>query len=141
MKMTKEEMNNLKENTQEKQLMQVNENSIFYRIKNFFKNLFRKKDESNNYIINEQDIDYKKETEEQRNRFLEEIRKVEDDETRLLKLQMQYSNGEISPEELSNEQINSLRELYKKQIAKLKKFNAIRRRKIFEYIKKLETNN
>jgi len=139
--MIKEEMNNLKENTQEKQLIQVNENSIFFRIKNFFKNIFHKKDKNNNYTINQPYADYIEEKEKQRNRFLEEIRKVEDDETRLLKLQMQYNNGKITPEELSDEQINSLRELYKKQIAKLKKSNAIRRRKIFGYIKKIEANN
>ena len=42
----------MKENTQEKSLVQVNENSIFYKIKKFFKNLFNKNSEitNNSYI-------------------------------------------------------------------------------------------
>ena len=33
----------MKENTQDKSLVQINENSIFYKIKNFFRSLFGKK--------------------------------------------------------------------------------------------------
>ena len=48
-----------------------------------------------------------------------------DEETKLLKLQKQYRSGKIKGEELTEEQINALSELYDKQIAKLKETNSI----------------
>ena len=42
----------MKENTQEKSLVQVNENGIFYKIKKFFRNLFNSNaNTTNNYAI------------------------------------------------------------------------------------------
>ncbi len=41
----------MKENTQEKSLVQVNENSIFYKIKSFFRNLFNKNTEIKSNLI------------------------------------------------------------------------------------------
>ena len=72
---------------------------------------------------------------------MEEIRKVEDEETKLLKLQKQYRSGEIKEEDLTEEQIKSLNKLYDKQITNLKKSNEIRKQKISDYRKRLQTNN
>ncbi|HJJ18899.1 MAG TPA: hypothetical protein OIM61_06550 [Clostridiaceae bacterium] len=131
----------MKENTQEKSLIQVNENSIFYKIKSFFKNLFKK---NNNTIDNYSVIEEKDRSEKNSNKkdsFLENIKNIENEETKLLKIQKQYRSGEIKEEELTEEQVKSLCELYDKQIANLRKSNEIRKQKLLEYRKKLQTDN
>ena len=72
---------------------------------------------------------------------MESIRNIEDEETKLLKLQKQYRSGKIKEEELTEEQVNSLCILYDRQIASLKKSNEIRKQRLLEYRKKLQTNN
>ena len=131
----------MKENTQEKSLVQVNENGIFYKIKKFFKNLFNKNtDTSNNYAIVKEPENFV-ESENKKNSFMESIKNIEDEETKLLKLQKQYRSGEIKEEELSEEQVNSLCKLYDKQIANLRKSNEIRKQRILEYRRKMQTDN
>lgn len=127
-------------NTDEKSLVKINENSIFYKIKQFFRNLFHKNEtvvtadsaEANNIISSD---------EAKTNSFMEEIKKVENEETKLLKLQKQYRSGEIKEEDLTEEQVNSLCALYDKQIANLRKSNEIRKQKLLEYRRKLQTDN
>ena len=131
----------MKENTQEKSLVQVNENGIFYKIKKFFKNLFnRNANTTNNYAI-VKETESLVANENKKNSFMESIKNIEDEETKLLKLQKQYRSGEIKEEELTQEQVNSLCALYDKQIANLKKSNDIRKQKLLEYRRKLQTDN
>lgn len=131
----------MEKNTQEKSLVQVNENSIFYKIKRFFKNLFNKNaDTTDNYVAiknNNNSV----ESENKKNSFMESIKNIEDEETKLLKLQRQYRSGEIKEEELTEEQVNSLCTLYDRQIANLKKSNNMRKQRLLEYRKKLQTDN
>ena len=129
----------MKENTQGKSLVQVNENSIFYKIKKFFKNLFNKNSEiTNNYaIIEEQKVNL--ENGNKKKSFMESIKNIENEEIKLLKLQKQYRSGEIKEEELTEEQVNSLCALYDKQIENLRKSNEIRKQKLLEYRRKLQT--
>ena len=132
----------MKENTQEKSLVQVNENSIFYKIKSFFRNLFRRNkfvSEVNAIENNTENI--ATERENTKNSFMEAIRNIEDEETKLLKLQKQYDNGEIKEEDLTQEQYISLCNLYDKQIVDLRKSNEIREQKLLEYRRKLQTDN
>lgn len=131
----------MKENTQEKSLVQVNENSIFYKIKSFFRRLFYRKQVVNEVNVIENNIEEPTEKENAKNSFMEEIRKIEDEETILLKLQKKYRRGEIKGEELSEEQILSLGKLYDKQIAELRKYNEREKQKLLEYRRKLQTNN
>ena len=127
----------MKENTQEKSLVQVNENGIFYKIKSFFKNLFNRNNTANNYAIVKEDKSIV-ESENTKNAFMESIKNIENEETKLLKLQKQYRSGEIKEEELTQEQVNSLCALYDKQIANLKKSNDIRKQKLLEYRRKMQ---
>jgi len=120
----------MKENTDEKSLVRVNESSIFYKIKRFFKNLFIKHNSVDNSIVEE--IAVIKQDEDKRNQFMEQIRKIEDEETILLKLQKKYRNGEIKVKDLTDEQVSSLCKLYDKQISNLKKSNKIRKQKLLE---------
>jgi len=131
----------MKENTQEKSLVQVNENSIFYKIKSFFRNLFHRKQVVNEVNIIENNIEEPTEKENTKNSFMEDIKNIEDDETKLLKLQKQYRSGEIKEEELTEEQVNSLCSLYDRQIANLRKSNEMRKQKLLEYRRKLQTEN
>ncbi len=128
----------MKENTQEKSLVQVNENSIFYKIKKFFRNLFRKDTEVESNDVVKENISNNIENETKKSAFKESIKNIEDEETKLLKLQKQYRSGEIKEEELTQEQVNSLCALYDKQIANLKKSNEMRKQKLLEYRRKLQ---
>lgn len=129
----------MKENTDEKSLVRINENSIFYKIKQFFKGLFYKKEPINNTIVEANKVILPNEN--KKNKFMEEIKNIEDEETLLLKLQKQYRSGQIKEEELTEEQVNSLCSLYDKQIANLRKSNENRKQKLLEYRRKLQTNN
>lgn len=128
----------MKENTQEKSLVQVNEKSIFYKIKSFFRNLFSKNIKIEENIVSEENIDNNTKIEEKKSEFLESIKNIENEETKLLKLQKQYRNGEIKEEDLTEEQKKSLYDLYDKQIANLKKSNEFRKNKILQYRKTLK---
>lgn len=130
----------MKENTQDKSLVQVNNNSIFYKIKKFFRSLFYRAN-SNVESINVTETITINNNESNKNSFREEIRNIENEETKLLKLQKQYRSGEIKEEELTEEQVNSLCALYDKQIADLRKSNEIRKQRLLEYRRKLQTDN
>lgn len=131
----------MRDNTQEKSLIAVNENSIFYKIMNFFRNLFHKHIAIENYTVIESGISALLEKENNKNSFMESIKNIENEEKKLLKLQKQYRNGEIKEEQLTQEQINSLSALYDKQIANLRKSNQIRKQKLLEYRKRLQTDS
>ena len=130
----------MKENTQDKSLVQINENGIFYKIKNFFKDLFNRNNNTTNYAIVKEDKSIV-ESENTKNAFMESIKNIENEETKLLKIQKQYRSGEIKEEELTQEQVSSLCALYDKQIANLRKSNEIRKQKLLEYRRKLQTGN
>lgn len=131
----------MKENTQEKSLVQVNENSIFYKIKKFFKNLFNKNTTVVDNYATIEETKNEVENENKKSAFMEEIRNIENKETKLLKLQKQYRSGEVKEKELTNEQVKSLCDLYDKQIAKLTKSNEIRKKRLLEYRKNLQTDD
>jgi len=124
----------MKENTQDKMLVQVDENSIFYKIKKFFKNLFHKKTTAITTRETQETVD----NEQRRNSFMDTIKKIEDEDTELLKLQKQYRAGEIQEKNLTDEQKDSLCKLYDKQIAELKRLNEMRKQRLLNYRKKLQ---
>lgn len=126
----------MKENTQEKSLVKVNEKNIFYKIKIFFRSLFYK---TNNNVesINVTETTTINNQESTKSSFMEEIRTIGNEETKLLKLQKKFRSGEIKEEELSDEQVNSLCALYDKQIANLKNSNEIRKQKLLEHRRKM----
>lgn len=126
----------MKKNLQEKSLITVDENSIFYKIKRFFKNLFNQRKTVENVLKVEETVNAKSKDEDNRNAFMESIRITENEETKLLKLQRKYRAGELKEEELTNEQLNSLCALYDKQIENLRKSNAIRKQRLLEYRRK-----
>lgn len=128
----------MKLNTQEKSLIPINENSIFYKIKKFFRKLFHKEELCDNSSTIE--VNTSTEIDNKRNAFIKSIKNIEDKQTKLLKLQKQYHSGEIKEENLTKEQINALCDLYKIQNSVLKKSNELKKQKIAEYKKRKQIN-
>lgn len=118
----------MKENTQEKNLIEKNEKSIFGKIKNFFKNLFAKKEA----VVQEPIVDNEVVVNEDNNEFKEYIKRTEDEETKLLDLQKRYRRGEIGEKDLTDEQIEALCALYDKQIEEIQKRIDLKSQKLAE---------
>ena len=131
----------MKDNTQEKNLIEKNENNIFGKIKNFFRKIFSKKEDS---VNNNAEKIINNET-EKNEEFREYIRRTEDEETKILELQRRYRRGEIADKDLTQEQINSLCLLYDRQIEDLKRTIEAKEQQISKYKKinkqKVEENN
>ena len=120
----------MENNTQEKDLIERNESTIFGKIKNFFRNLFKKKEI--NEISEEKEVDIH---EEKKQEFKEYVKKIEDENTQLLDLQRRYRKGEIGDNDLTEEQIDALCDLYDRQIISLKKSIEAKQQQITEYKK------
>lgn len=116
----------MKKSTKGKMLITLNEKNIFYKIKRFFYELFNKETKKSleNYSVNENT--------EARNKFIESLKNIDNEEGQLLELQKKYRSGKIKEEELTEKQICALCELYDRQIANLKKSNSIKKKKILE---------
>ena len=96
-------------------LIQYKEN-IFTKISKFFKKLFfREKNTNSKYEEDKNSYaNYPKEN------FIENIQIKEDEEEKRLKnLQLQYDNGEIDEEDISEEDIDKLCEMYEKETEEL----------------------
>ena len=122
----------MKDNTQEKNLIERDEENIFIKIKNFFKRLFGKKGEEVNNTVNEE-IEMEMEKSEV---FRSNIRNIEIDENNIFELQRRYRKGEIADSELTQEQINALCQLYDSQIADLKRNISAKEKQLAKYKKK-----
>ena len=131
----------MEKNTKENMLIKSNEKSIFYKIKMFFGDIFNKQRRDDSKLNFHEQVQTTVENENKKSNFMEYIKNIEDEETKLLKLQKQYHKGEIREEDLTEEQVTSLCALYDKQIAELKKLNEVKKQKILEYRKKLQTDN
>ena len=121
----------MKDNNQEKNLIERNEENIFAKIKNFFKGLFGKKVEEVNNVVNE-DIEMEMEKSEA---FRSDIRNIEVEEKNIIELQRRYRKGEIADNDLTQEQINALCQLYDSQIADLKRNISAKERQLAKYKK------
>ena len=115
---------------EEKALTKTN-NSIIQRIRNFFRNLFKKKD----IDIYEEYVDLGKnvvedETTAQKamNDFNERIKVTETKDMRLENLLTKYRSGGINEEDLTKEEVIELCKLYDKRIDKLR--SEVRKKKI-----------
>jgi len=121
-------------NTQEKDLIEKKE-SFFSKVKNFFKGLFNKKSKN----ITNSAVNSESDCAKENNSFRDDIKVVEDEENKLLELQRKYRRGEIAENDLTEEQIDALSDLYDRQIEALKKAIEEKERQIAE--NKIENNN
>ncbi len=93
------------------------ENGFFTKIKMFFKTLFRLNNNIPNYSLAVEQGDYMNIKD---NGFAKSLRVEENlEEKEFLKLQEKFENGLITEEELTEEQVDGLEQLYNKQIDKL----------------------
>lgn len=105
-----------RENHMNNKMIEYKEN-IFTKILNFFKRIF-KKDISPTENIIEKTI----ENEKKNNEFFENIYiKQNEEEMRLKKLQLQYDNGEIDEDDILEEDMDKLIEMYEKETDELNK--------------------
>ena len=90
--------------------------NIFTKISNFFKKLFSRKKEYIQDTVDEKTI-YNI---QQKENFVENIVIKENEEEKRLKiLQLQYDNGEIDEEDISDEDMDKIIEMYEKETEKL----------------------
>lgn len=124
------------QNKQEISLQVINEKSVIYKIRSFFRKLFFNK--KTIQIENQESVEPVVDSIETRNKFINYI-KIETNEE-LLDIQKQLEKGKINVEELSEKQKSDLIELYNKQIeVKKDKLNNLKNR-IINLRKKLQTN-
>lgn len=109
-------------------LIPVNE-SIFTKIKNFFKNLFGQQTIENYEIENTENI-VENQQEVKNSIFAENIKAEETENQKLLRLQRLIREKRISEVDLSVEEKSKLRKLYNSQIDDLRKSILQKRNKI-----------
>lgn len=104
-------------NTENNNQMIKKEESLFSKIKNFFKRIFHKESDVNETIVTEEN----KEVPQIHNAFMRTIKEEEYSEReRLLKLQQSFREGKITQGDLTEEDIEKLSKLYDEQIDRLK---------------------
>ena len=117
----------MEENTQEKSL--IKKEGFFGKVKNFFKNLFKRKDKNNkNESVDNNSVN-------ENNNFKANIKVAEAEdaeEVKLIDLQKRYRRGEIAESDLTEEQVEALGELYDKQIDALRKIIEEKEKQIAE---------
>lgn len=122
----------------ENKYLKVKEEGFFEKIKSFFMNLFRKNKVTEKNAV-EQIVENKVENKKS---FVEEIKVQQDNEKlNLLKLQRDYEAGLIKEEDMTDEQVSKVEELYKEQITKLRNDYDGYKQKIINIRKKLATSN
>ncbi len=96
----------------------VPKKSIFDRIKNFFKNIFKKEEVQEVAYIKEKTIETK---ENKKSSFIDSIRTEEIiEKEEILKIQRDYEDGVIREEDMTPEQVSKIEKLYIEQISKLR---------------------
>lgn len=110
--------------------------NIFTKISNFLKKLFFRKKKDTTKTIDET-RSYNKQCKEN---FIENILiKEDEEERRLKKLQLQYDNGEIDEEDISEEDIDKIIKMYEKETEELNADTEIRKKHIAQMLKELKT--
>ena len=111
--------------------------NIFSRISNFLKKIFFRKEE----YITERIEDKSFYNNQCKENFIENILiKENEEEKRLNNLQLQYENGEIDEEEISEEDMDKLIEMYEKETEELNKETESIKTHISQMLKELKNS-
>lgn len=97
--------------------LQIKKENIFTKFINFIENLF----ENNKDYESPPQLEMVKRKETSSSNFSSELQLNKDDNQTLLNLQKQFENNEIDLNVMSDEEIDALNSLYKKQVSELKK--------------------
>ena len=109
--------------------------NIFIKMFNFIKKIFFVKKESVGENVIEKIVSNEKENDS----FFENIQfKKDGEEIRLMKLKLQYDNGEIEEEDILEEDINKLVALYKKETEELNEDTLKRKKHIEKMLKEMK---
>lgn len=109
--------------------------NIFNQMFNFIKKIFFNKKLNANKNISEDERTNRKDKE----KFLNNIQiKENEEEKRLKKLKLQYDNGEIDEEDISDQDIDKLIALYKKETEELDKDTLKRKIHIEKMLKEMK---
>ena len=112
--------------------------NVFSKILNFFKKLFLKKKEATVEVIDEAPI-YSNQCKED---FIANIViKENEEEKRLKDLQLKYDKGEIDEEDITNEDMDKLIEMYKKEKEELNADTERRKNHIAQMLKELKQSS
>ena len=112
--------------------------NIFTKISNFFKKLFFRKKEDTTESIDEVLTTYNNQYKEN---FIENIVIKENAEQKRLKiLQLQYDNGEIDEDDISNEDMDKLIEMYEQETEELNADTERRKKYIAQMLKELKSS-
>ena len=110
--------------------------NIFAKISNFFKNLFWCNKKDGTETINEV-TSYNNQCKEN---FIENIViKENEEEKRLKALQLQYDNGEIDEQDISEDDMDKLIEMYEKETEELNADTERRKNHIAQMLKELKS--
>ena len=110
--------------------------NVFTKILNFFKKIFFK--EKN--IVLQENSQLNIQNDQPKEYFIENITIKEDKEEKRLKiLQLQYDNGEIDEEDISDEDMDKLIEMYEKETEKLNLDTERRKNHIAQMLKELKS--
>ena len=105
--------------------------SIFRKISDFFKKIFSKKK-----VLQKEDIIVNNDKDDS---FIKNIQiKENKEELRLLQLKQQYENGEIDEEDMSDEDVDKLCQLYEKETDELNADTERRKNHIAQMLKELK---
>lgn len=111
--------------------------NIFTKISNFLKKLFFKEKNISIQESNQKEIQNKQSKEI----FINNIKiKENEEEKRLKKLQLQYDNGEIDEEDISEEDMDKLIEMYEKETEELNADTERRKNHIIQMLKELKNS-
>jgi len=120
-------------------LMEIKENGIWNKIKNFFRKVFYKKNEGVEVRTVNEKVEEKTNVKPVANSSLN-IGFIQDNKE-LSELQSKYRKGEIKESDLTKEQIKQLSDLYDKQIKELRASNEVRKQRLLKYREKMATAN
>lgn len=105
----------MRENFDDKSLVKVT-NNIFFKIRNWFVNLFRFKTNriENTINVTNTNIDVSKSNTKQE--FLNSLKTLENDDTNIFNLQRKYENGLLKVSDMSEDEYSKIEDLYNRQI-------------------------
>jgi hypothetical protein len=134
------EAKKMNKKTDTKSLVEIKENGVWGKIKNFFKKVFYKKNESVEFKTINESVEEKTNI----NPIVDSTINngfIQDNNKELYELQSKYRKGEIKESDLTKEQIKQLSDLYDKQIKELRASNEVRKQRLLKYREKMATTN
>ena len=118
---------------EEKRLVKES-NGIFSKIKKFFRNLF-KKNKQDEVVVSNEAIETPK-----TNNVLDKYKiQTSEEELRILKLKRQLDNGEITEDDILEEDMDAIIALYQEETKRIEEDTLIRKNRIRKMLAELKT--